>query len=483
MSRVSAVMTKVRAWPKGVQAAMAPPNLPAEILSNIFLMLAWSHRVEVPQYGTGKAGSWICVTHVCQHWRNAALDCASLWTHLIFSKPGLPEFMLLNSKNLPLTIELNSFNEDLGPFVDTLCEATSHIYRLRSLCVGAPILERVILSRRVEWHSEDLQEVIPEGFLSGETPSLRHLDLTHCTIQKWDALPLAAGLTFLQLHSDPHHPSTRPGPATFFNYICTMASLETLSLSEMLPGQKSTLANRFKIPSGVRQMSLTDNIEFSNMFFRAADVAKATKLRITFLNSEDGEPLVDFVDLLEILWNPTIRSTLYGVEFLSGDGSPDRLAFSFTRSKIILDHDLIVTLKIRTRTIEHNPPPRLNLNQAPSILYQELDFTTLIALKVQQESPWDTNMWALMFGELPSLVLLAFQDNIATLGLLAALQQILADTQSPSPIDLFPRLTIVAAQDVDFDKQLSRVYDREKDIHANSQTEDGFEAGWMSGGE
>jgi hypothetical protein len=237
-----------------------------------------------------------------------------------------------------------------------------------------------------------------------------------------------------------------------------MASLETLSLSEMLPAEKSTSANRFKIPSGVRQMSLTDNIEFSNMFFGAADVAKATKLRITFLNSEDGEPLVDFVDLLEISWNPTIRSTLYGVEFLSGDGSPDRLAFSFTRSKIILDHDLIVALEIRTRTIEHNPPPRLNLNQALGILYQELDFTTLIALKVQQESPWDTNTWASMFGELPSLVLLAFQDNIATLGFLAALQQILADTQSPSPIDLFPRFTIIAAQDVDFDKQLSRVY-------------------------
>jgi hypothetical protein len=157
---------------------MAPPNLPAEILSNIFLMLAWSHcRVEAPRYGTRKAGSWIRVAHICRHWWNAALDCASLWTHLIFSKPGLPEFMLSNSKNIPLTIELNSFNEDLGPFVDALREATSHIYRLRSLvirredardqqlhlakiiapqCAGAPILERVILSRRVEWHSEDL---------------------------------------------------------------------------------------------------------------------------------------------------------------------------------------------------------------------------------------------------------------------------------------------------------------------------------------
>ncbi|KIY46548.1 hypothetical protein FISHEDRAFT_47130 [Fistulina hepatica ATCC 64428] len=52
----------------------------------------------------------VLVSHVCRHWRQCALECPSLWTHLTFSEPSPFErsrVYIKRSKGLPLQIEID----------------------------------------------------------------------------------------------------------------------------------------------------------------------------------------------------------------------------------------------------------------------------------------------------------------------------------------------------------------------------------------
>ena len=73
-----------------VPVARIPPELPdtlvpvaripPELLFDIFLHTA-GHRAH-PKSRPPTVRSWICVTHVCRHWRETALQCTSLWSRI-----------------------------------------------------------------------------------------------------------------------------------------------------------------------------------------------------------------------------------------------------------------------------------------------------------------------------------------------------------------------------------------------------------------
>jgi hypothetical protein len=41
---------------------------------------------------------WVNVSYVCRHWRNVALNCATLWTYLFVMSPRWTEELLARSK-------------------------------------------------------------------------------------------------------------------------------------------------------------------------------------------------------------------------------------------------------------------------------------------------------------------------------------------------------------------------------------------------
>ncbi|EPS93079.1 hypothetical protein FOMPIDRAFT_1101941, partial [Fomitopsis schrenkii] len=78
--------------------ALAPVSrIPPELLSKIFLHTA-GHRANPASRPQSR--DWIRVTHVCRHWRETALQCAALWSHV--DVPALPEQFLVRSKDAPL---------------------------------------------------------------------------------------------------------------------------------------------------------------------------------------------------------------------------------------------------------------------------------------------------------------------------------------------------------------------------------------------
>lgn len=92
---------------------LAPINrLPPELLASIFALTAQLVR-ESTEIGNGLA--WISVTHVCQLWRDVALDCTSLWCNLPYTHPALLEAMVERSKGAPLCIDFEGSNARGGP--------------------------------------------------------------------------------------------------------------------------------------------------------------------------------------------------------------------------------------------------------------------------------------------------------------------------------------------------------------------------------
>jgi hypothetical protein len=76
-------------------------RLPTELLSRIFITIAYSHF----DSSNGTDLSWIyAVTAVCGHWRAIALECPGLWCFIGFMYPIWTEEMLKRSKMAPLVI-------------------------------------------------------------------------------------------------------------------------------------------------------------------------------------------------------------------------------------------------------------------------------------------------------------------------------------------------------------------------------------------
>lgn len=102
--------------------------LPPEILSRIFVLARdWSVRVEF-----NNPASWICVGHVCRHWREVALGCPSLWSVPVFNRPNLAQEMLQRSKTAALTIRSTASHWTPGMF-EQLKTAMGQIHRIQSI--------------------------------------------------------------------------------------------------------------------------------------------------------------------------------------------------------------------------------------------------------------------------------------------------------------------------------------------------------------
>ncbi|KAJ3495124.1 hypothetical protein NMY22_g19978 [Coprinellus aureogranulatus] len=447
---------------------MASSRLPAEVLSRIFSVLASSSVIDVKDFGRARNPSWISVCHVCRHWREAALDCASLWTDLMFHKPGLSEFMLANTKGCPLTVEFNVFNQEIEPFIDILRQAISQAHRLQSLivrredvmeqklylsrivgtgCTEAPILEKLVISRDAQQRTE---ETLPEGFLSKGAPALRHLNLTGFNVGSWGSIPLGAGLTFLKLHAPIDSTLIRPDPATFFSALSSMDSLATLSLLKTAPDDALQSSSQYTLPSTLQKLNLEDTAELVNQFLRSVAVPGTAKLAVTFIDLQGDEALGEFIDLLELSWNSDIRAGVYGFDYMPYDGERSRLKFALN------EQSLNPNLDVSFMSSAWAQAPTLNIDDAFSLFNEQLNFSTLITLKIWQEHTWDAATWRTMFAQLPDLCLVELHRN-ALFGFLGALQE---EWNQPgnTTTALFPSLLWVKCHEIDFDKRLGRLH-------------------------
>ncbi|KII86849.1 hypothetical protein PLICRDRAFT_700122 [Plicaturopsis crispa FD-325 SS-3] len=214
-------------------------RLPPEILSNVFIWHAAIAREHPPDPKQGARVKWIEATNLCRHWRYVALDSPRLWNRIVARTPFWTEELLRRSRSAPLMIEsvspeLRSHDE----FVRRSTEmALMHIPRVVSLRLKAegPDMEHYLATLAAPAHAVEIlvlqnesvfSSIAPalDGFCTGLSPALRHLDLSRCSIP-WNLMPLH-NLTALKLKN----PLSRMTVRQMLSILRRTPSLETLLL-------------------------------------------------------------------------------------------------------------------------------------------------------------------------------------------------------------------------------------------------------------
>ena len=164
-------------------------RLPVELLQSIFMLLSTLYASETSKgHRPSPRPDWIAVTHVCRHWRSAALGLHGLWSSIT---PGLSilwaQAMIERSAPLPICVDLRistSSPDGLHPLAASeLLFAASRIHTLRLVGLRADIL-RVLDRLRSPSPLEALNLSIydsgppvdlPETLFGTKAPRLRRL--------------------------------------------------------------------------------------------------------------------------------------------------------------------------------------------------------------------------------------------------------------------------------------------------------------------
>ncbi|TFK65480.1 hypothetical protein BDN72DRAFT_845541, partial [Pluteus cervinus] len=110
-------------------------HLPPEILTLLFMF------VQRVWYQSNRTTSqvrhfeWVAVMHVCQQWRNVALESPTLWSYISSSYPDpVIEESLRLSKGMPLTIEIQHRNIRMPLMV------VDAMHRIRHLTISVSVV-------------------------------------------------------------------------------------------------------------------------------------------------------------------------------------------------------------------------------------------------------------------------------------------------------------------------------------------------------
>ncbi|KAI0320594.1 hypothetical protein OF83DRAFT_1212105 [Amylostereum chailletii] len=120
-------------------------RLPQEVLVRIFRAMERPQRRMLYYSRFSYDLGWMLVTHVCQYWREVALDNSSLWSTLRCAdvSPAWGTEIMKRSKQAPLNVEVSTASDRSSarqPSIKDILEEimTSHSHHLRNLkLVGA----------------------------------------------------------------------------------------------------------------------------------------------------------------------------------------------------------------------------------------------------------------------------------------------------------------------------------------------------------
>ncbi|KAI6105872.1 hypothetical protein F5141DRAFT_1204004 [Pisolithus sp. B1] len=112
-------------------------QLPAELLSMIFIHCAHDWYTDPDSEFKGQVAPWVVVSYVCRTWRDVALDCGVIWGYLFFVSLDWTLELLKRSKGAPLlvrvhltdrtTVSLRPVLEHIGTLVVTIFNELTHL--------------------------------------------------------------------------------------------------------------------------------------------------------------------------------------------------------------------------------------------------------------------------------------------------------------------------------------------------------------------
>lgn len=277
-------------------------RLPAEILSDIFILLADLRTQEYSSWQRERA-LWLRVTHVCRHWRNIAMDCTPLWSTVLFVTPQLTKAMLERARSTPLSL---NFSPNTPNFNNVLSKMLSQFYRLRSVSITgnindnilakfsgtAPVLEDLSLVHSSGAFSEPTK--LPSDFLRGGAPNLHRLSIEGFEIPVWENLPLVPSVTHLRLRPERSGIRTREW---FLEHIQGMPRLQSLELFHVLPSpfdmepQNQNPTDLVIECATLQTVNLVDLLSSVHLFSIGVRIPNVQCLTLAFIDEEDYDTI------------------------------------------------------------------------------------------------------------------------------------------------------------------------------------------------
>ncbi|KAF8138932.1 hypothetical protein EV363DRAFT_1580603 [Boletus edulis] len=228
-------------------------RLPTETLAAIFIYSARNYHSTHSGYPTRTAPDWVNVSYVCRHWRNVALNCATLWSYYLFiTSPRWTEELLVRSKQASLKLHADVYPSRRGKDDQGLClvkRVMNHIERIQELHLNlpqmclkdhflsspAPRLQNLKMS--VGFQNGSSQQF--SALFDGDTPALRTLELSRCPVP-WYSFTLN-GLTTLDLRSVPSQ--CRQNTVEFLATLSRVQDLRHLYLKDALASTAGFLSS------------------------------------------------------------------------------------------------------------------------------------------------------------------------------------------------------------------------------------------------
>ncbi|KAI0050021.1 hypothetical protein FA95DRAFT_1556145 [Auriscalpium vulgare] len=236
---------------KAHRNALTPiARLPDALITTIFLFF----RPEPIDSLKPSSSTWLSITHVCRAWRLASLECALLWTDIVFDPPSLASAMLDRAKSAPLTVnatvrpDRSERLDRITHLTNAVCQALTHIRHIRVLTLQivssaqvidkilatlsmdpAKMLEKLTLYMHVQGSSIWL---MPDHIFSGSAPHLRALSLSYCQ-NSWSSVVSYKNLTHLKVTRP--RSELRPSLPDFLDILRQLPDLQALTLEDTLP--------------------------------------------------------------------------------------------------------------------------------------------------------------------------------------------------------------------------------------------------------
>jgi hypothetical protein len=230
-------------------------TLPDDVLLEVF-----DHYRKLSADHWARLQGWYKLAHTCPRWRQLVFASSlrlNLQLRCTFGTPVMD--MINHSPPFPLIL-------DYGPHLlkkwtpadeDGVLFALQHLSRTHEIMLSAPrstlaeiidpMLDTAPMLRRLVLHTESTEFVLPKGFLDGDVPQLRHLELHGVSLATLHPLlPSATSLVSLVLERVPS--SAYFSPESLVAHIRTMPYLRTLSIGFLSTVPRPGLGNQRPLP-------------------------------------------------------------------------------------------------------------------------------------------------------------------------------------------------------------------------------------------
>jgi hypothetical protein len=256
---------------------MPTDMLPDDVLLAIFDFCAVPDLVLLSKPGMKKEiEAWQLLVHVCRRWRILVFGSPHRFNLRLVCKAKTPARDTLDVwPALPLLIWDEGYQSEGSEGLDNVISVFERSDRVRQIRLSIPASEWEKVSAAIQvpfpeltylalWSSEELLTVLPDSFLGGSAPRLRHLSLRCIPFPGLSKLLLSANhLTSLLLLNIPH--SGYISPETMATALSALTSLWSLSLEFASPRSRPDQASRRPPPLTRKVLPFLSSLTFKGV--------------------------------------------------------------------------------------------------------------------------------------------------------------------------------------------------------------------------